>query len=415
MAEKTPDCPRGARIRERRTAALLPFILLLSIMTAMCAGGCASPGEPVARKAAVPQAIADLAVHQEGNDAVLSFTMPKETARGKALTKTPSIEIYRAFQSPSPNPAGSQATAALILTIPPAMVARYAQDGGVRISDALESADLARHSGWTAEYTVRTSISGKKLSAPSNAASIRVYPAANPIEDLKASVTEHAVLLSWTAPQATLAGAAPTPADYHVYRMEKPAAGAAPKPAAARPETPFSALEGKKSAGQAGFVQIGETTAPGYSDTHFQFGASYVYSVRSVLPYDGEKLESADSNVVALTPRDVFPPAPPQGVVVAYVSPQAGRPAYLDLSWAIGTETDLAGYNVYRSEEAGAHGTRVNTQLLPTPSFRDMNAQPGHRYFYTVTAQDGAGNESAPSAAASGDVPAESQSSHDNR
>ena len=36
----------------------------------------------------------------------------------------------------------------------------------------------------------------------------------------------------------------------------------------------------------------------------------------------------------------------------------------------------------------------LNTDLLLTPAFRDMNVQPGHRYFYTVTAVDRAGNES---------------------
>ena len=53
-------------------------------------------------------------------------------------------------------------------------------------------------------------------------------------------------------------------------------------------------------------------------------------------------------------------------------------------------------------------GTRLNPELLLTPAFRDMNAVPGHRYFYTVTAVDRSGNESPASAAASGDVPAES-------
>jgi fibronectin type 3 domain-containing protein len=51
---------------------------------------------------------------------------------------------------------------------------------------------------------------------------------------------------------------------------------------------------------------------------------------------------------------------------------------------------------------------RVNTELLLTPAFRDMNAVPGRRYFYSVTAVDRSGNESPVSAAASGAVPAES-------
>ncbi|HKQ85727.1 MAG TPA: fibronectin type III domain-containing protein, partial [Candidatus Acidoferrales bacterium] len=71
----------------------------------------------------------------------------------------------------------------------------------------------------------------------------------------------------------------------------------------------------------------------------------------------------------------------------------------IDLSWAINPETDLAGYNVYRSEKADISGTQLNSQLLPTPAFRDMNAVPGQSYYYTVTAVDRTGNQSAPSAA----------------
>jgi hypothetical protein len=47
---------------------------------------------------------------------------------------------------------------------------------------------------------------------------------------------------------------------------------------------------------------------------------------------------------------------------------------------------------------------------LLTPAFRDLNAVPGRRYFYRVTAVDRSGDESPPSEAASGGVPAEGQS-----
>ena len=69
-----------------------------------------------------------------------------------------------------------------------------------------------------------------------------------------------------------------------------------------------------------------------------------------------------------------------------------------DLSWAINLETDLAGYRVYRSEQESTRGQVLNPELLPTPAIRDTSVEPGHRYWYTVTAVDHAGNESAPSA-----------------
>jgi bacillopeptidase F len=76
----------------------------------------------------------------------------------------------------------------------------------------------------------------------------------------------------------------------------------------------------------------------------------------------------------------------------------------IELSWSISLETDLAGYRVYRSEQEGARGQLLNPDLLPTPAFRDTSVQPGHRYWYAVTAVDFAGNESAPGAPGAIDV-----------
>jgi fibronectin type 3 domain-containing protein len=70
----------------------------------------------------------------------------------------------------------------------------------------------------------------------------------------------------------------------------------------------------------------------------------------------------------------------------------------VDLSWSISLESDLAGYRVYRSAEGSARGQLLNADLLPTPAIRDTSVEPGRRYWYTVTAVDHAGNESAPSA-----------------
>ena len=125
--------------------------------------------------------------------------------------------------------------------------------------------------------------------------------------------------------------------------------------------------------------------------------------------YPGKALESANSNLVMVTPRDTFPPGAPENLLVVLVEKQGAEPAHLELSWAINPETDVTGYNVYRSDQANSPGNRLNTELLRTPAFRDMNVLPGHRYFYSVTAVDHAGNESPMSAVVSGGVPAESQ------
>jgi hypothetical protein len=154
------------------------------------------------------------------------------------------------------------------------------------------------------------------------------------------------------------------------------------------------------------FARIAEPASPPYADTQTELGKTYAYSVRSVAQYPGVQLESVDSNFATITPKDIFPPPAPQNLVVAYVPAVAGTPAYLDLSWSTNAATDIAGYNVYRSEDPARPGTRLNSELLLTPAFRDMNAIPGHAYFYTVTAVDRSGNESPASPPASGSIPA---------
>lgn len=386
---------RAMRARKKRN--LLPWaLLILFSAAALVSGGCASPGEPLERRPPVPTPISDLAAQQSGNSVILTFTLPRETMQHLALAHSPDIEIYRAL---APVPANRPATAApsetpsLFLTIPSAMVGRYAVQDRVRYEDALKPEDFGQNAELHAVYMVRTRASEKRASADSNAAALDIFPAALPITDAKAVVTHTAILLDWTPPQKTLAGAALSLAGFHIYRAEANASAPASPGEAPQLKSPLARI------GDAG------ASANSYSDPNFEFGKTYVYSVRSLTQYSGETLESADSNWVVVTPRDTFPPSAPEGLIVTVAPAQGETPAHLELSWAINSETDIAGYNVYRSEQEGTPGTRMNTQVLLTPAFRDMNALPGRLYFYYATAVDRSGNESAASAKVSGSLP----------
>ena len=116
-------------------------------------------------------------------------------------------------------------------------------------------------------------------------------------------------------------------------------------------------------------------------------------------------MESGDSVPAAVTARDVFPPAAPQGLEVAIIPATPQTPAYVELSWAISSEADLAGYYVYRSDSEATPGERINSEILPSPAFRDMSVVRGRRYFYSVSAVDRAGNESPKSSAVPAQVP----------
>jgi hypothetical protein len=410
--ERVPDAFSAKRSASPTLRFLLPMFCFLSFIFSLSIflAGCASPGEPNERKPPVPKAVADLSAEQSGNDVVLSFTLPDETADGRQLDGLPSIEIFRDFESPAAPGVGPVAPAnpTLVLTIPSGMVDRYLKNGRARVTDVLQASDFEGHPD-TVVYLVRTRVWPKRDSSDSNAVSLRIYPAADPISDLKAQIMPSAIVLTWTPPQKTIAGPAPPVGPYRIYRaeIESPAAATNATPNGANQSMPPAGAE--KSKPQPPLVKIGEIDAPPFSDNQVVFGATYEYSVRSIIQYPDRAIESADSNLVAITQKDIFPPAAPLGLVVVLVPAQGATPAHLELSWSISPEADIAGYNVYRSEEAGVQGTRQNAELLIAPAFRDMTVLPGRRYFYSATAVDRSGNESPASAVVSGGVPAEGQ------
>jgi len=394
---------KEARWSQRAQRSPVPasiFHFLFSIFASIALlAGCGVPGEPVERKAPIPTAVTDLAATQQGDNVILTFTLPKESVEGRELKQLPAIEIFRDFQNIPASPTQSSGSAVpanptLLVTIPSAMVDQFDTRREIRYEDALKPGDFTQHPNSQAVYIVRTRTSPTKVSANSNAAALRVEPAADQITDLKAEITHQGVILTWTPPQKTAVGPAPPIALYRIFRREIPQGTA---PAAAAPPSRV----------QNPALQIGDCPAPPFRDTQIQFGKTYRYTVRSVAQYPDLQIESLDSLSIEVAPLDTFPPAAPLGLVVVLVPAQAAAPAYLDLSWSISAENDIAGYNIYRSEQETAPGQKQNPELLRTPAFRDMNIVPGHRYFYTVTAVDRVGNESPASATASGEAPVE--------
>ena len=338
----------------------------------------------------------------------------KKTSTAAHSTQPVTVEIFRDFEPP-PVPGGARNAASppplpapttLLVTIPPATASNYVMRGLFHYDDELRPDDFSQHPNAVAVYAVRTRASARKESANSNVVSLRLYPLPEPISDLKPEVTHTGIQLTWTAPAKTPVGPVPPILSYRIYR-----APAGQPSAAAQPAAPPTETQSPISLSAAGpLVKIAETQAPSYFDSQVQFGNSYVYSVRSVAEIGGQQLESADSNRAAVLSRDIFPPAAPLGLVVVYVPSQPGGPAHLELSWNISVETDLAGYNVYRSEQSGVQGARLNSEPLPSPAFQDTSAVPGRTYFYSVTAVDRSGKESPAGPVVSGVVPAESQS-----
>jgi hypothetical protein len=110
-------------MRVNRRADTISYFLV-SIFVFSFLTGCGAPGEPAERKSPIPVAITDLAAAQQGDDVILTFTLPKESVERKPLKQLPAVEIFRAFQPASAlaNPAlptTRPSNAELIVTIPP--------------------------------------------------------------------------------------------------------------------------------------------------------------------------------------------------------------------------------------------------------------------------------------------------------
>lgn len=371
----------------------LPFFAMLAAALAeILLVGCASPGAPVTRNTQKPQPIVDLSATQSGNSVVLSFTLPTKTVRGQNLAGTPAIEIYRAFGSVSTASPEREEKPRLLDTIPPQMVNRYSEAGRVTFPDMLTPEDLAAHAGTEAVYEVRTRI-GRSNSDSSNLFRLPVLPVPQPIRDLRAEVADGAVGLAWSAGEILPAGSTQPALTYNVYRSEVSGSSTA-QASGGQASAPSRAA----ADGGGNFKLLAETSQPSYADATVQSGRTYAYVVRSVAKYTAGSVESADSNRAKVIFAPASRPEAPAHLVATIAPANQANSFAVELSWAISRETDLAGYNVYRSDAETGAGTRLNGAPILVPVFRDASVTPGQEYFYRVTAVSRAGTESERSA-----------------
>lgn len=385
---------RKGTLPNRHDRPVCPASLIYFLFFIFFAAGCGAPGEPVPPIPPVPQAIPDLTARQLGDGVLLTFTMPRKSTLGDSLPQSPTIEISRGALRPDGTP--DLKSFRVVDTVPGALVPRYAQHGQIEFVDPVAPTDSQLRAGQPFVYRVQTLLSAKHPSANSNSVSVRLYPVAEAIASLNATLTEQGIELKWTPPSRTSSGE-PLGAvkEYRVYRGEPNPAASSP-PAAGTPQSPW----------KSPLMQLGVTSTPDYRDSGFDYGKTYAYVVRTAVDSPAGPLESSDSAQAVVTPKDSFPPAAPQGIVAA-IEPGATSTStslIVELSWSINVEPDLAGYRVYRSNQEGSRGSLLTPQLLPSPAYRDASVQSGQRYWYAVTAVDRTGNESAPSAAVAVDL-----------
>ncbi|MEO8869964.1 MAG: hypothetical protein ABI357_03940 [Granulicella sp.] len=334
--------------------------------------------------------MSDLSAQRVGTEVRLHWTTPDKTTDDIDVSGAMTAQICRATP-----PSACVPTQTILV-----------KSGPSEATDVLTSRLTANPQGLL-EYRVTILNSRQRSAGPSTPAFAAAGEAPLAISNLRVEATEQGAELQWSPGDAADA--------IELTRLHAVANTAAPRqtarrlqPAAKEPaEMHFQA-----AAPNSEHLPVG-TDAGGSLDATAHRGETYSYTAqrvrKAVLAGHTLEIRSLPFAAVPVTMRDTFPPQPP-AALEAILSGQTGKSLAIDLSWRPNAEPDLAGYVVYRQElepDGTAIGTRARLTATPVPSpgFHDATIAAGHIYNYSVTALDGAANESAPSLSAKEEVP----------
>jgi len=342
-------------------------VLLVSLAAGGLAG-CGAQGTPHPPRLEIPNPVTDLTAVQVGQALDLQCTLPQRATDGERLTKPLEVELLRAL-APSGQGLAPLTDPVVWERLTSTQWRAHADHNRLYYSAQLAGDEYQRWRGKTLVVEVRTLTYGFRrrelISGPSNRVDVAIMDVSPPVTSVRCLAAKHAMNVDFLPPVAMLSGQPlHDVAGYRVYRS---------------------------ATGEPGSYELrGETVVPPFQDREFEFGQTYFYVVRVAFGEPGHFALSETSSPVKITPRDIFPPAPPEGLSGIY---SAGA---VELVWSASNEPDLAGYNVYRL--AGDAPTRINKELVRTPVFRDESAPAEQPIAYYVTAVDNSGNESQPSA-----------------
>ncbi len=351
--------------KKASSKAALAFIMLAFFVCLSC-GKRTPPLPPIER---VPQRV-EISGFQRGNKVNLTWTMPARNAPDGSILNIDRADIYRLAEPLNSTLTLSEEEFASRNTLISSLKITDADFGLKKISyiDTLEFAGQPVR----LRYAIRfVNASGQKA-AFSNF--LLIEPTARIADSptsLSAKISENAVVLDWNAPDANVDGSKPANVlGYNIYRSTS--------------ENETAKILNKTPINQTKF-----------DDEPFEFGKDYLYFTRTVsLGSNGEPVESLESNIVKISPKDIFPPSPPSAITIA------AAPNNLSIFFAANPEKDIAGYRIYRSTNKNlplAEWQNLTLELLTTNTFQDKQVESGKTYFYYLTAADKAGNISAPS------------------
>ena len=353
---------------------------LLCLFVAAC-GKRRPPLPPVER---VQQRTELLSGAQQGNQVILSWPAPQRNAPNSSVQSIRRIDVYRLAEQPGAPLALTEDEFAARATLVGSVTYEQIQTAGDTLTyrDVLELAGQPTRLRYALRYV---NASGQRASFSNF---LTIEPAARiarePTIPGLPKVTEDAITISWQPPTSNIDGSLPVNLlGYNVYRTDETQTAIGSQP-----------------------INSQLISGTEYADKNFQFGKDYRYIVRAVsLGTGGAQVESLNSNAVSVSPKDIFPPAAPERPSIAAPEPSSAR---LAIFFAANKESDIAGYNIYRSTDPDLpkqNWTRLNQTLLTRTTYQDDKVESGKTYYYYVTAVDKAGNVSPPSEVASEKAP----------
>jgi len=347
----------------------LPTTLAVLALAALVA--CGIPGAPQPPSLALPRTVQNLRASRKGDRVTLTWTTPHENTDRTRIKHLGVTRICRAVDVVTPAECIEKVGAVTPDRTPLGAAATFTDTVPKQLQEA--------HATGFASYAVEVENSHERSAGLSNQVSVPLALTLPPPRRISGRVIAEGVEI--TAFDAVLA---PRGSAYHLLRHS----------GNSQQELDLGEPTGASIDGQSGTFT--------FLDRTVEWEKMYFYKVVGVTTEQIEgvdqRIEGDDSNEIWVFAHDIFPPAAPAGLEA--VSAGTPQQPFIDLSWAPNTESDLAGYNVYRHEE-GAETHKINSELVRGPAYRDAAVQPGHQYLYSVTAVDLRGNESGRSTEAS--------------
>jgi hypothetical protein len=346
--------------------------------------GCASIGPPMPPSLELPRPPADLRAARKGDKVTLTWTIPPRTMDRQRVRYLGKTRICRSLD-PTLTVCGRPVGEA----VPPADFASRKTAAGQKLTatyiDALPLDLRVRNIFGSATYAVEVSNADGRAAGLSNQVHVPLAETLLAPTDFSARVAGQGVVLTWTGTIMSPPSPNPIRRSYRVYRRAQ--------------SSQQQVLVGEREAGIEKDFSI--------TDQSFEWQKTYYYRVTTftVIAQPGKpevSIEGDDTPEVKVFADDVFPPAVPSRLQAVFSGP--GQQPFIDLIWAPVTDADLDGYNVYRHEEGTAQ-IKLNSEPVRIPGYRDVQVVSGKKYFYSVSAVDLRGNESARSDEASESAP----------